>query len=1029
MYSRASMIASRSRFTFPFFLTIFALCAPSLSAQTLSTSKLSEHLINNYTVGSSNIVAGHPRTLKVLGLDSGFPSGMVAAMRDYKAKAPSGKVVVRIYSPKMYALTDNATASAGDFWTNILQQSLNTISASDRSLIDYLEGPNEGQTPTLGYPASAPLQASQWFNQFWTNLTPKIAAAGYEPCIGSIAVGNPGGSLSEMQSYLAAFVPALRQAKAAGGAWSYHAYTINYTTDTGDEFYYSLRYRQFYSYFASAFADLNTMPLILTEGGVDSSGDPATSGWQARGSTANYERWLNWFDQQMQQDAYVIGCTLFENGDPGGWSSFDLEPIAGWLKTYLISPSSPPPSPSGVSASVSPGAVSLSWTNAPLNPTSFSLKRSTNNGGPYFTLATNITTGVQATTYTDASVSNFTTYYYVVTALNGFGESANSIQVTATPTAPVPTAINSGGAAVGSFLADIYYDTGTAYSNSTAINTNGVLNPAPMAVYQSQRYGNLTYTLPYLIPNASYKVRLHFAEVYWSVSGQRLFNVALNGAQVLTGFDIFAAANSNFKANVQEFNAISDKSGIITIQLVTITDNAAINGIEVIANPTNAIPATLPNLVATVGNALVTLTWSAPAGATSFSVKRSTANGGPYSIIASNVTSASYRDPSFVPNTTYYYVVSALNALGESADSSQASATPTNGLPDVVVTAIGWTPANLFNGTHAVFNATVLNRGSAATPSGTTLGVGFNVDGAGTASWSTAFSSALAPNASVILTADGGPTGNYWTATTGAHTATATVDDINRFPESIEDNNATTVPVTVFTTGYAINSGGGAVGSFAADSNFAGSANIFSVTNTIDVTGFANAAPIAVYQTERWGEFAYALNNLTPGSNYIVRLHLAEISPSVSNVGDRRFNVSVNGIQVLSDFDVLATAGAKFRALTREIKKRADSSGAIVVQFTRGSSNEPKCSGIEIVPNSSPIQAPQITNVSVTNGATRLTWQASTATIYQVQYKNALSDANWIPFGNTVLASGSTLSATNNVNGVAQRFYRIAQTN
>src|SRR5258705_344093 len=183
-----------------------------------------------------------------------------------------------------------------------------------------------GQTPTLGYPGSAALQASQWFNQFWTNLTPRIVAAGYKPCIGSIAVGNPGGTPSEMQSYLAAFVPALRQSKAAGGAWSYHAYTINYTTDVGTEIWYSLRYRQFYGYFASAFPDLNMMPLILTEGGVDFSGDPSTSGWQARGTQTDYELWLNWVDGEMHQDPHVMGCTIFENGDPVGWSSFDLEP-------------------------------------------------------------------------------------------------------------------------------------------------------------------------------------------------------------------------------------------------------------------------------------------------------------------------------------------------------------------------------------------------------------------------------------------------------------------------------------------------------------------------------------------------------------------------------------------------------------------------------------------------------------------------------------------------------------------------------
>ena len=53
----------------------------SLHAQTLSPSKLSAHLINAYTSASSNIVAGYPRTLKVLGLDSGFPAGILLSSR------------------------------------------------------------------------------------------------------------------------------------------------------------------------------------------------------------------------------------------------------------------------------------------------------------------------------------------------------------------------------------------------------------------------------------------------------------------------------------------------------------------------------------------------------------------------------------------------------------------------------------------------------------------------------------------------------------------------------------------------------------------------------------------------------------------------------------------------------------------------------------------------------------------------------------------------------------------------------------
>jgi hypothetical protein len=1006
-------------------LTGLTLC--SASAQSLSASKISAHLINAYTSGSSNIIAGHPRTLKVLGLDSGFPSSQAQAMRDYKTQTPGGKVVVRIYSPKNYSLADDATASASDFWTTVLQQRLNTLSASDRALIDYLEGPNEGETPTLGYPNSAPLQASQWFNQFWTNLTPLIVAAGYKPCIGSIAVGNPGGTTVEMQSYLDAFVPALRQAKAAGGAWSYHAYTINYTTDVGTEYYYSLRYRQFYEYFASAYPDLSTMTMILTEGGVDMSGDRSTSGWQARGSAANYQRWLNWFDQQLQQDSYLLGCTLFENGDPAGWSSFDLEPIAGWMKGYLLGPAVFPSPPTSLSAVPGNGFVTLSWTNAPVAPTTWSVKRSTTSGGPFFTIATNITSGVQATSYSDASVGNFTTYYYIVTAVNSLGESIPSAQVSATPTAPIPSAINCGGSAIGAFSADAYYDAGTAYSTGTAISTNGVIIPAPMAVYQSQRYGDLTYTLPYLAPRTSYKVRLHFAEIYWNAPNQRRFNVLLDNAAVLNNFDIYSAAGGSYKANVQEFYVVSYGNGTITVHLNTVLDNASINAIEVIGGVgTEFVPAPT-NLTATVGNAAVTLVWAAPPNATGFLVKRSTTNGGPYSVIASNLTEATWRDVSFVPNTTYYYVVSATGGLGGSANSAQVSALPTNGLPDLIVTGISWTPpGNLFAGTNVVFKATVINQGSATWPNGTNLGVGFLVDGT-QVSYEGGFVSGLGVGSSVVLTANGGPSGGIWTATAGPHTIVANADDINRYPEGNEDNNTLSQPFTVYARNYALNSGGPAIGAFAADANVVGSANTYSVTNTIVTNGVANVAPIAVYQTERWGDFAYVLGNLVPGSNYTTRLHFAEISPSVSNVGDRRFSISINGTQVFTNFDVLAEAGGKFRAITREIKRRADNSGTITVQFVPGAANQPKCNGIEVFGSAPTVQAPQITGCKVTNGSTLLTWQSTTATIYQVQYKTNLSDSNWLALGNNVVATGPSVSVTNSNAGVGRRFFRVMQ--
>src|SRR5262249_52987011 len=62
------------------------------------------------------------------------------------------------------------------------------------------------------------------------------------------------------------------------------------------------------------------------------------------------------------------------------------------------------------------------------------------------------------------------------------------------------------------------------------------------------------------------------------------------------------------------------------------------------------------------------LSWFSPASATGYNVKRSTNAAGPYAIIASPAI-ASYTVPNALVGRYYYYVVSALNSVGESADS------------------------------------------------------------------------------------------------------------------------------------------------------------------------------------------------------------------------------------------------------------------------------------------------------------------------------------------------------------------------
>jgi hypothetical protein len=102
-------------------------------------------------------------------------------------------------------------------------------------------------------------------------------------------------------------------------------------------------------------------------------------------------------------------------------------------------------------------------------------------------------------------------------------------------------------------------------------------------VYQTNRYGNFTYTVPGLVAGASYQVRLHFAETYWSTTGSRIFNVSINSQQVLSNFDILATAGAANKAVVRQFTATADGTGKVTIQFATVKDNAQVNGIEILA--------------------------------------------------------------------------------------------------------------------------------------------------------------------------------------------------------------------------------------------------------------------------------------------------------------------------------------------------------------------------------------------------------------------------------------------------------------
>jgi Malectin domain len=247
-----------------------------------------------------------------------------------------------------------------------------------------------------------------------------------------------------------------------------------------------------------------------------------------------------------------------------------------------------PTAPGSLSAvSVSANQINLNWSPsaAPSGCTvgSYSVFRSTTSGFTP-TGSNQIASGITGTTYDDTTASCNTKYHYVVEALDFAGSSAGSTQATATTGAcPINSGvqINSGGPAVAPFIADADFAGGGTIHHANVVSLSGVTNPAPMAVYQSARVGNFSYTLSGFTPGSSHAVRLHFAETFFKTTGSRTFNVSINGTTVLTNFDIVATAGSINKAVIEQFTEPASSTGNYVITFTSVINQSLLSGIEI----------------------------------------------------------------------------------------------------------------------------------------------------------------------------------------------------------------------------------------------------------------------------------------------------------------------------------------------------------------------------------------------------------------------------------------------------------------
>jgi hypothetical protein len=164
---------------------------------------------------------------------------------------------------------------------------------------------------------------------------------------------------------------------------------------------------------------------------------------------------------------------------------------------------------------------------------------------------------------------------------------------TAVPTAePTPTPTRVPGSiyiacgstsAVDNFEPDDYFSGGDTYNNSNTIDVSGITTDTPpAALFNNERYGAMSYTIPGFTSGSSYIVTLYFAETYLTSSGERVFNVSINGTTALSNFDIYAAAGGQDIAIARELTTTADSSGQIVIEFTVGTENPKINGISIL---------------------------------------------------------------------------------------------------------------------------------------------------------------------------------------------------------------------------------------------------------------------------------------------------------------------------------------------------------------------------------------------------------------------------------------------------------------
>jgi fibronectin type 3 domain-containing protein len=349
-----------------------------------------------------------------------------------------------------------------------------------------------------------------------------------------------------------------------------------------------------------------------------------------------------------------------------------------------------PEAPVGFDAIAGNGMVSLIWT-AGLNNLAYNVYRT---GPSAFNekIASNITT----TSLTDISVVAGTQYTYTVTGLNGTKESVPSLPASVVVGA-APAQVTGLAATAGDAVVNLTWNASAGPVSYKVLRATGngafvIIADVAVAAYQDLSVANgVEYTYAIGASNSYGDAEVSASAIALPdfatpTAPSALSALAGNGSVSLS----WTAGSNNGKFNVYRAAGTSAAVRIATgLTTASYTDATVVNGTEytysvtgtngtkespasnlAIALPRGEVPAQVTGLVATAGNATVSLTWVAAARATSYKVVRGTDT-------IATVAAASYTDNAVVNGTTYSYSVVATNVWGNAPVSTSVSAKPT----------------------------------------------------------------------------------------------------------------------------------------------------------------------------------------------------------------------------------------------------------------------------------------------------------------------------------------------------------------